>query len=104
MRHSRARFSGSVASRRMRFLADCITATRESEFSVHTGLKNLAAASEHLIGRECLHNHGRSLVRLPRTRQSFFTDAVKRPCNEPVDVYISQESPVVIGHRDSRAR
>src|SRR5262245_17322174 len=43
MRHSRARFSGSVASRRMRFLADCITATRESEFSVHT-------AGEGLVG------------------------------------------------------
>jgi transposase InsO family protein len=38
-RRSRARFSGSVASRRIRSSADCITTTCESEFSVHTAVK-----------------------------------------------------------------
>lgn len=35
-RHSRALFSGSAASRRMRSSADCIITACESEFSVHT--------------------------------------------------------------------
>jgi hypothetical protein len=35
-RHSRARSSGSVASRRMRSPAGCVTTTCEPEFSVHT--------------------------------------------------------------------
>jgi hypothetical protein len=36
VRHSRARCSGSVASRHRRSSADCITTTCESEFSAHT--------------------------------------------------------------------
>ena len=40
MRHSRARCSGSVASRRIRSSADCITTTCESEFLVHTTVAN----------------------------------------------------------------
>jgi hypothetical protein len=36
MRHSRARCSGSEASRHSHSSADCITTTCESEFSVHT--------------------------------------------------------------------
>jgi transposase InsO family protein len=40
MRRSRARFSGSVASCRMPWLAGFITSTPESDFSVRTGLSN----------------------------------------------------------------
>jgi hypothetical protein len=44
-RHSRARFSGSVASGRMLFSVDCITSTCESKFSVHT-----SRWGAHLLG------------------------------------------------------
>src|SRR5436305_10006487 len=41
MRHSRARCSGSEASRHSHSSADCITTTCESEFSVHTRLETI---------------------------------------------------------------
>src|SRR5436190_16055459 len=53
MRHSRARCSGSEASRHSHSSADCITTTCESEFSVHTGIADVGMRilADQLTGR-----------------------------------------------------
>src|SRR5438046_2332305 len=48
MRHSRAQFSGSEASRHRQSSAGCITTTCESEFSVHT--RNTPMNEDRLTG------------------------------------------------------
>src|SRR5258708_38271496 len=46
----RARFSKSDASRRTPWSADCIINTSESEFSVHTGVRFIAAGKSGGVG------------------------------------------------------
>src|SRR5437667_5729142 len=59
MRHSRARFSGSEASRHKHCSADYITTTCESEFSVHTpkcaGYSSRTRRRDHRIKHSIVH-------------------------------------------------